>query len=151
MKTYLTAALVFLFAIGLTSCSCSQTKFDSNKATSEKIMSTLNNTQWVLQRIDIQNRDFKPTEEQPELVLSFVDNFYSTSDGCNGKGGEFEAEDNKITLKSGMSTMRYCGEEMAYLIYDVPLHTAKAIKIKKEQLQLFNEEGAVVATYVKKK
>src|SRR5690606_13657483 len=107
---YLTAALVFWFAIGLTSCSGSQTNFDSNQATSEKIMNTLNNTKWVLQRIDIQNKDFQPAAEQAELVLSFVDNFCSTSDGCNGKGGEFEAEDYKITLKSGMSTMRYCGE-----------------------------------------
>ena len=139
---------MFLFSLALTSCSCSQTKFDSKKATSEKIMTTLNNTKWVLKRIDVQDRDFVPTEEQKELVLSFNDN-YGTSDGCNGQGGEFEVEDNKITFKAGMSTMRYCGEEMAHLIYSVPLHTVKSVKINKEQLQLF-DENKVVATYTKK-
>jgi len=151
MKYQLNTILASIFAIALTSCSSSQIKFDTKKASSEKISTTLNDTKWVLQRIDIQNRDFVPTAEQEELVLSFNDNYYGTSDGCNGQGGEVEVKDNQITLKSGMSTLRYCGEEMAHLIYEVPLHLVKSIEIKKDKMKLFNENDEVIATYIKKK
>lgn len=151
MKYQLNTILASIFAMALTSCSSSQIKFDTKKASSEKISTTLNDTKWVLQRIDIQNRDFVPTAEQEELVLSFNDNYYGTSDGCNGQGGEVEVKDNQITLKSGMSTLRYCGEEMAHLIYEVPLHLVKSIEIKKDKMKLFNENDEVIATYIKKK
>ncbi len=151
MKKILTFGFIGIFNLGIVSCSCSQNMFDSTKASSEKIMSTLNNTSWVLKRLDSQNRDFIPTEEQKELVLSFSDNTYGTSDGCNGQGGEFNVKDNEISFDKGMSTMRYCGDEMKHLIYSVPLGKIKAIKVKKDQLQLFDENNTVVATYIKKK
>ncbi|MBA5791348.1 META domain-containing protein [Flavobacterium sp. xlx-214] len=149
MKTFLTLGLIICLNLGMTSCSSSQT-FHSNKATSEKIMSTLNNTSWVLKRLDVENRDFKPTKEQKELVLSFTDNYYGSSDGCNGQGGDFTIEDNKVTFGIGMSTMRYCGEEMKHLIYSVPFLKTKTITIKGKQLQLIDESGKVIATYIKK-
>lgn len=151
MKTYLNTAFLVLFSFVMVSCSCTKSSFDTQKATSEKIMDKLNNTSWVLKRLDIQNRDFVPTDEQKELVLSFQDKNYGSSDGCNGQGGEFEVEDNKISFTKGMSTMRYCGEEMKHLIYSVPFGSVKSIKIAKDQLQLFDANNKVVATYVKKK
>lgn len=150
MKVFATLGLIVLMNLGMTSCSSSQTVFDTKKEKSEKIMNVLNNTSWVLKRIDIADRDFVPTEEQKELVLSFADNYYNTSDGCNAQGGEFTIEDNKIDFGIGMSTMRYCGEEMAHLIYKVPTSTAKSIRIIKNQLQLLDENENVIATYLKK-
>lgn len=150
MKVFATLGLIVLMNLGMTSCSSSQTVFDTKKEKSEKIMNVLNNTSWILKRIDIADRDFVPTEEQKELVLSFADNYYSTSDGCNGQGGEFTIEDNKIDFGIGMSTMRYCGEEMVHLIYKVPTSTAKSIRIIKNQLQLLDENENVIATYLKK-
>lgn len=150
MKKIVTITMLTLLSLGMTSCGSSQ-NFDSKKATSEKIMSTLNNTSWVLKRLDVQNRDFVPTDEQKELVLSFQDNNYSASDGCNGLGGEFNIADNKVSFDKGMSTMRYCGEEMNHLIYSVPFGNAKSIQIKKDQLQLFDADNKVIATYIKKK
>lgn len=150
MKKIVTITMLTLLSLGMTSCGSSQ-NFDSKKATSEKIMSTLNNTSWVLKRLDVQNRDFVPTDEQKELVLSFQDNNYSASDGCNGLGGEFNIADNKVSFNKGMSTMRYCGEEMNHLIYSVPFGNAKSIQIKKDQLQLFDADNKVIATYIKKK
>ena len=151
MKKLVTIAMITVLTLGMTSCGSSQNNFDSKKATSEKIMSTLNNTSWVLKRLDVQNRDFVPTDEQKELVLSFQDNNYSASDGCNGLGGEFNIADNKVSFDKGMSTMRYCGEEMNHLIYSVPFGNAKSIQIKKDQLQLFDADNKVIATYIKKK
>lgn len=150
MKKIVTITMLTLLSLGMTSCGSSQ-NFDSKKATSEKIMSTLNNTSWVLKRLDVQNRDFVPTDEQKELVLSFQDNNYSASDGCNGLGGEFNIADNKVSFDKGMSTMRYCGEEMNHLIYSVPFGNAKSMQIKKDQLQLFDADNKVIATYIKKK
>lgn len=150
MKKIVTITMLTLLSLGMTSCGSSQ-NFDSKKATSEEIKNTLNNTSWNLKRLDLQNRDFVPTEEQKELVLSFQDNNYSASDGCNGLGGEFNIADNKVSFDKGMSTMRYCGEEMNHLIYSVPFGNAKSIQIKKDQLQLFDADNKVIATYIKKK
>ena len=151
MKKLVTIAMVTVLTLGMTSCGSSQNNFDSKKATSEKIMSTLNNTSWSLKRLDVQSRDFVPTDEQKELVLSFQDNNYGASDGCNGQGGEFNVSDNKVSFDKGMSTMRYCGEEMKHLIYSVPFGKAKSIQIKKDQLQLLDADNKVIATYIKKK
>ena len=151
MKKLVTIAMITVLTLGMTSCGSSQNNFDSKKATSEKIMSTLNNTSWVLKRLDVQNRDFVPTDEQKELVLAFQDNNYGASDGCNGLGGEFNVADNKVSFDKGMSTMRYCGEEMNHLIYSVPFGNAKSIQIKKDQLQLFDADNKVIATYIKRK
>src|SRR5690554_335367 len=150
MRVLTALGLIISLSFGTVSC-VSQKTFDSNKEKSEVIMDKLNNSSWVLKRIDIENRDFVPTEEQKELELNFVDNFYSTSDGCNGIGGEFSAEDNQVIFKAGMSTMRYCGEEMAHLIYKVPMTQTKSFQIKKDQLQLLDENNEVIATYEKKK
>lgn len=136
--------------IGMVSCTSSQTVLDTRKATSQKISDHLNNTSWVLKRLDAEKRDFVPTEEQTELVLTFSDGNYGASDGCNGKGGEYTVADNSITFKAGMSTMRYCGDEMKHLIYNVPFTNAKSLKIEKQELKLFDEQGKVLATYIKK-
>lgn len=150
MKVFTTLGLIVCLNLGMVSCGASQTVFDTSKEKSEKIMNKLNNTKWVLKRIDSADRDFIPTDEQKELVLSFTDNYYGTSDGCNGQGGNFTIEDNKITFEPGMSTLRYCGEEMAHLIYSVPLGKTTSIRIEREQLQLLDENSAVIATYLKK-
>ncbi len=139
-----------VLVLGMVSCTSSQTVLDTRKATSQKISDNLNNTSWVLQRLDMENRDFVPTEEQKELVLTFADGNYGSSDGCNGKGGEYTTEDNKITFKLGMSTMRYCGDEMKHLIYSVPFSDTKFLKIEKNKLKLFNGQDKVIATYIKK-
>lgn len=151
MKTILTTAFVVLLSLTMVSCNCTKKSFNTQKATSQEIMTTLNNTTWVLKRLDIQNRDFVPTEEQKELTLSFRDKNYNSSDGCNGLGGEFEVDDNKISFTKGMATMRYCGEEMKHLVYSVPFGNAKSIQIKKDQLQLFDADKKVIATYIKQK
>ncbi|SRR5690554_4927124 len=150
MRVITTLGLILSLSFGAISCASSQKTFDSSKEKSEKIMDRLNNSGWVLKRIDSENRDFVPTEGQEALELNFADNYYSSSDGCNGIGGEFTAEDNKVIFKSGMSTMRYCGDEMAHLIYKVPLAQTKSFVIKKDQLQLLDENNEVIATYVKK-
>ena len=150
MKNLFNIAFGIAFSFGMISCSSSQNNFNSKKATAENIKNTLDQTTWVLKRIDIENRDFVPTEEQKELVLGFSDNRYSASDGCNGQGGEFNVADNKVSFDKGMSTMRYCGEEMKHLIYSVPFGKAKSIQVKKNKLQLFDENETVIATYTKK-
>lgn len=146
-KTFLGIGALVMATV---SCTSSQTVLDTRKATSQKISDELNNTSWVLKRLDIENRDFVPTAEQQELVLTFADGNYGASDGCNGKGGEYTVADNSITFKSGMSTMRYCGDEMKHLIYSVPFISTKSLKIEKQELKLFDENGKVIATYIKK-
>ncbi len=151
MKKYLTTAFLVLFSFVMVSCNCTKSSFNTQKATSQEIMTNLNNTSWSLKRLDIDNRDFVPTDEQKELTLSFHDSHYSSSDGCNGQGGDFEVENNKISFTKGMSTMRYCGDEMKHLIYSVPFGSVKSMEIKKDQLQLLDSDKKVIATYIKKK
>lgn len=131
MKVIATLSLAVILNLGMISCSSSKNLLDTKKEKSEQIMNALNNTSWILKRIDVVDRDFVPTDEQKELVLSFSDGYYNTSDGCNAKGGEFTIEDNKISFGIGNSTMRYCGEEMAHLIYSVPIGKTKSIRIIK--------------------
>ncbi len=151
MKKYLTTAFLVIFSFVMVSCNCTKNSFNTEKATSQEIMTNLNNTSWSLKRLDDDNRDFVPTDEQKELTLSFQDINYSSSDGCNGQGGEFEIEDNKISFTKGMSTMRYCGDEMKHLIYSVPFGSVKSMEIKKDQLQLLDSDKKVIATYTRKK
>ncbi|RRA96289.1 META domain-containing protein [Paenimyroides viscosum] len=151
MKKYLTTAFLVIFSFVMVSCNCTKNSFNTEKATSQEIMTNLNNTSWSLKRLDVDNRDFVPTDEQKELTLSFQDINYSSSDGCNGQGGEFEIEDNKISFTKGMSTMRYCGDEMKHLIYSVPFGSVKSMEIKKDQLQLLDSDKKVIATYTRKK
>lgn len=151
MKKYLTTAFLVIFSFVMVSCNCTKNSFNTEKATSQEIMTNLNNTSWSLKRLDVDNRDFVPTDEQKELTLSFQDINYSSSDGCNGQGGEFEIEDNKISFTKGMSTMRYCDDEMKHLIYSVPFGSVKSMEIKKDQLQLLDSDKKVIATYTRKK
>lgn len=150
MKNILKFSLFVALSLGITSCSSSQNMLDTKKASAKEIEKSLNNTSWILKRIDATNRDFKPTNEQKELVLSFNDGHYSSSDGCNGQGGTFKVEESKITFGIGMSTLRYCGEEMNHLIYKVPFVKSKSITIHKDVLKLIDENDNVVATYTKK-
>jgi len=150
MKNILTLTLLAALNLGISSCSSSQNMLDTKKASAEKIEKSLNNTTWILKKIDATNRDFIPTNEQKELPLSFIDGNYGSSDGCNGQGGEFKIEDNKITFGIGMATLRYCGKEMDHLIYKVPFSKTKSIKIKKNVLKLIDENNKVIATYTKK-
>lgn len=150
MKKIVSISLFFLFNLIFMSCGCSQNRFNSEKATSKEIRQKLNNTSWVLSRLDIQNRDFVPTENQKELILNFTDGRYGSNDGCNGLGGDFNVEDNKISFANGISTMRFCGDEMKHLIYSVPFGKVKSFKIKNNQLQLFDADKQLIATYLKK-
>lgn len=150
MKKIVAIALLITFNIGIMSCVSSQNLFDSKKASSEEITKTLNNTTWSLKRVDAQSRDFVSTEEQKELLLSFKDNMYGSSDGCNTQAGEFNVADNKVSFDKGRSTKRYCGEEMKHLIYSVAFGSTKSIQIKKDQLQLLDADNKVIATYIKK-
>lgn len=150
MKTYVSTAIVTLSSIVMISCNCTKNSFSTQKATSQEIITTLNNTTWDLKRLDVENRDFVPTEDQKTLQLSFNDKHFSSSDGCNGERGEFNVADNKLSFDRVMSTMRHCGDEMKHLIYSVPFGKVKSIEIKKDQLKLLDADKKVVATYVKK-
>ncbi|WKW45579.1 META domain-containing protein [Myroides sp. JBRI-B21084] len=150
MKKIVSISLFFLFNLIFMSCGCSQNCLNSEKATSTQIMEKLNNTTWVLSKLDIQNRDFIPTENQKELVLNFSDGRYGSNDGCNTLGGDFNVEDNKISFVNGISTMRFCGDEMKHLIYSVPFGKIKSLKINKNQLQFFDADKQLIATYLKK-
>ena len=146
-KTFLFATIA---TFGFVACSTSQKSMDTSKASAEKIHKALNNTSWVLKRIDSQKRDFIATKDQKELTLNFKDKSYSTSDGCNSQSGDIEIKDNKVAFNSGISTLRYCGEDMKHLIYSVSIIETKSIEIKDKTLKLKDKNGAVIATYQKK-
>lgn len=150
MNLFKTLLFATITTFGFVACSSSQKTMDTTKSSAEKIDKALDKTSWVLKRIDVQKRDFIATKEQKELVLSFNDKFYNTSDGCNGQGGELNINDKKIEFKPGMATLRFCGEEMKHLIYRVPLTETAAIEIKNDILKLKDKNGTVLATYQKK-
>ena len=146
-KTFLFATIATL---GFVACSTSQKVLDTSKASAERIHKALNNTSWVLKRIDSQKRDFIATKDQKELILNFSDNYYNTSDGCNGQGGEIEIKDNNIIFNPGRTTLAICGEEMKHLIYRVSISETNTILIKGDILKLIDKDGVTIATYQKK-
>lgn len=150
MRTLKTFCIAFFTTIGLVSCSTSQTSLNTKSASAQKIETALKDTKWTLKRFDAENRDFVPSTENKELTLGFSDNSYGTSDGCNAMGGDFSIDDNKITFHIGMATMRYCGDEMKHLMYQVPLGKTNHIVIKGKKLQLIDDKDQVIATYEKK-
>lgn len=149
MKKIILGLMLGISLTSIVSCKCLKKDTQTVSENKESI-TNLNNTQWKLLRFDLENRDFKATEEVPQILLRFVDNTVSTSDGCNSHGGEYTQKDNLLEMGNLRTTMRHCDADfMKKNGYKVPVHTAKSFRIEKNHLYLLNAEGKTLATYIK--
>lgn len=152
MKKIVAGILLTFTLASATSCKCMKKDGATPKEKMENTIAELKNTTWKLVRFDLENRPFKATDDVAEIQLTFTDEYVSTSDGCNGRSGEFSQEGIKVELGKFMTTMRYCDDEyMEKNGYKIPLEATESFKIEKDQLQLINTSGQVIATYIKVK
>lgn len=139
--------LIFTFLVicsTLISCKCFKGK-------TTETMTDLNNTSWQLTKT--KDKTYIKNDDKPDgISISFADGNFSTSDGCNGLGGEFKSEKNTIQFDRIRATMRYCDEDyMNKYGYSVAFHLVKKFEIKNNKLYLYDADGkTILAEYTKK-
>ena len=109
LKSLLIALAVSLFFLG-----CGGTEPTPMTAV-ERGTKTLEGTKWNLVSFGLTRRAVPK-----KAFISFQDGRYSGHGGCNGVGGDYVIEDDKITLSAGFSTMMACPEldlEHKYMKY----------------------------------
>lgn len=151
MKKIVLGMMLCFSMTSIVSCKCF--KKDKNNVIEKNASDPsydLNNTKWKLVRFDLENRDFKPTEEVAIIELIFNDNTISTTDGCNGQGGAYTQNGSSLEMGNFRATMRYCDETfMKKNGYQIPVVSAKTFSVNENELKLYNKDGKTIATYVK--
>lgn len=82
---------------------------------------------------------------QGEPHISFSDDgTFKLDDGCNGAGGEYTVEDDRIVLDPiGYSTLKACTG------VDDWLRAAKSVEVENDTLTVFNSSGDEIGTLTK--
>lgn len=139
-KTILLLAFM-MSLISLTSCKMikSETKQDV----------VLTGTEWVL--VSIGDRKFEKLEgmRAETIGLSFLEDSFGSSDGCNGLGGTFKQDGHNIEMTNIRSTRMYCKNIMDKL-YNIPFMSVTSFEVKNNELKLLDASKKVVATFKKK-
>jgi heat shock protein HslJ len=85
-----------------------------------------------------------------EMTATFVGGEVRGNAGCNSYFGSYQVRGNRLTIGTLASTEMYCAleevmeQEMAYLI---ALETAASYEIQGDRLELWDADGARVATF----
>jgi heat shock protein HslJ len=104
----------------------------------------LEGTSWDLVEINGQ-----PVLEGSDPTLIFEADSIGGNGSCNVFGGEYTAEDGKLTFSNIFSTLMFCEEtsdqEAAYL---GALEEAASYQVKDGNLQILDADGQVTLTFV---
>ncbi len=77
--------------------------------------------------------------------VSFKEGHYSGNAGCNGMGGEYVKEGNKLLLKPGMSTLIACPDMSLETKFRQTMDSVTGYKIEdNKRLLLLNKDSAVL-------
>lgn len=84
-----------------------------NLSASEECMppipdASLTNTYWRLSELAGERIGDVPGDREPYILLESAHTRYRATAGCNGLGGEYELEGEKLTFKLGVSTLMAC-------------------------------------------
>lgn len=106
-------------------------------------------TEWVL--VKVGDRKFEKLEgmRSENIGLSFQEDSFGSSDGCNGLGGEFKQDKNSIEMTNIRSTRMYC-EGIMDQLYNVPFMSVTSFEVKNNELKLLDASNKVVAVFKKK-
>jgi heat shock protein HslJ len=78
---------------------------------------------------------------QGEPFLEFAeDGSYTGSDGCNRLNGTYEAADDELVLKPGLTTLMACPD------VDTWVRDAKSVKVDSDTLVVFDKSGSEIGT-----
>lgn len=82
---------------------------------------------------------------QGDPHISFADDgTFALDDGCNGAGGTYTVEDDRIVLDQvGMSTLKGCTG------VDDWLRAAKSVEVSSDTLTVYNSSGEEIGTLTK--
>ena len=155
-KTLLSFTFGLFILTGAASCKCVSKSHETSTSktnTTSQMSTSLNGTIWVLE--SIASKPFIQTEESrvSEITLSFdaKDNHFVTSDGCNTKGGEFTAQEGKLSMHAIRETKMYCGPEVMKNLYVIPFNEVTYYEVTSDKLILRDASQKVLATYKKSK
>ena len=127
-------SLSVIFAVSLLFIGCGGSKPTPVTAT-EKTARTLEGTNWKLVSFGL-TRMAVPQKAS----ISFKDGQYSGHGGCNGVGGDYVLDNEKIILSAGFSTMMACPEldlEHKYMKY---LNSVSRYSIDGDMLDLRSDD-----------
>ena len=106
----------------------------------------LENTHWKLTSLG--EVPVKAVSREPLFVLNSETHRVSGSGGCNRLTGRYELKDDHLTFRQMATTMMTCAEgmdtEKAFL---KALREAKTWKMAREELELLNDAGNVMARF----
>lgn len=99
----------------------------------------LNGTSWALV-----NLNGKPSVEGTNVSAVFADGQISGSGGCNGYGGAYEVNGDKLQIQQVVSTLMACADSEAMdqeAAFFNALGEAQSFKLANGQLQIFTVDG----------
>ncbi|WOF16697.1 META domain-containing protein [Methanoplanus sp. FWC-SCC4] len=112
----------------------------------------LKSTTWHLTGYKDEGGEYQPLISGTEISLIILtDGKISGSAGCNGYGGIYTVEENKISFQNIYSTEIYCAipigtmeQETWYL---TSLRDSSSYQIQNGKLDIMNENGETILTY----
>lgn len=109
---------------------------------------TLENTYWKMVRLNGQPVTVAEHQREPHLVLHPDRHSVSGSGGCNGMGGSYRLEGQRLTFSRMAGTLMACphGMDQEHRIHTM-LPTVASWQIEGERLRLLDGQGTVVAEF----
>lgn len=109
---------------------------------------TLENTYWKFVSLNGQAVTVAEHQREPHLILHPDRRSVSGSGGCNGMGGSYQLDGERLSFSRMAGTLMACqhGMEQEQRIHAV-LPTVARWQIEGERLRLLNEQGTVVAEF----
>jgi heat shock protein HslJ len=151
MRGFVAGWIFCLIANGLPVGGFAQSGTVGDKGTTESVEGAsvpLEKTEWRLIRLGRAAVKGDDLHRQPQLVLDPVSHRASGSGGCNRIMGGYELKGDKLTFARMASTMMACpgGMETEQKFLKA-LGQVKRWKIAKEQLELMDGSGKMVAVF----
>jgi heat shock protein HslJ len=151
MRGFVAGWIFCLIASGLPVGGFAQSGTVGDKGTTESVEGAsvpLEKTEWRLIRLGRAAVKGDDLHRQPQLVLDPVSHRASGSGGCNRIMGGYELKGDKLTFARMASTMMACpgGMETEQKFLKA-LGKVKRWKIAKEQLELMDGSGKMVAVF----
>ena len=107
---------------------------------------TLENTYWKLVGLD--GAPVPPTQREAHFILYPADKRVSGSGGCNGIGGSYQLEGERLKFGQMIRTMMACSQGMdTENRFLAALNRASRARVSQQQLELLDASGSVVAHF----
>jgi len=133
LKTLIAGFLVTFFLVGC-DCPCTSGMEDASFEKTEWILSSYGRTRMAVPK---------------KAFISFNDGKYSGNAGCNGMGGSYTVSGDKLTIKSGFSTLMACADMKLETKFRQEMQKVNSYTIKGDTLNLMHDDRSVL-TFIAK-